>query len=158
MKLAESDYICTSTHLTQIRKKTTALRFTCGGTTAMLSLWGKGEAVTPLRIVEGGVAEELKVDGGVFEGGDSLLGGCTISDASAADNSSSVGACCMLYPCAANTNMQSRHFISPATGAAMQVAAPNPNGHPLNRAFLCLSEKIAQCLRSQRLGRCPVRV
>ena len=56
----------------------------------------------PLRMVEGGVAEELKVDGGVFEGGESLLGCCAISNDSAADRSSSVGACCMLYPCPPN--------------------------------------------------------
>ncbi len=58
----------------------------------------------PLRMVEGGVAEELKVDGGVFEGGESLLGCCPIRDDSAAARSSSVGACCMLYPCAPTHN------------------------------------------------------
>jgi hypothetical protein len=62
---------------------------TSGGTGAVLSLCGYGEAVMPLRMVEGGVAEEWKVDGGVFED-------------SAADRSSSVGACCMLYPCPPN--------------------------------------------------------
>lgn len=71
-----------------------------GGTEATLSVCVAGDPVRPLRMVDGGVEEELKVDGGVFVGGDSRLLRCDMHAASAAARSSSVGACCMLYPCA----------------------------------------------------------
>lgn len=58
-----------------------------------------GEALMRLRMVDGGVVVEFSVDGEDFVGRDVVLARADISDDSAADMSSSDGACSMQYPC-----------------------------------------------------------